>query len=98
MLTWLCRAAVRRIPGSLGRSSCVSVVITQRAQLRALPSTAATLWSFVAIAIFCLFQRHQSRRPEIPVGQPLPPTAPLTEICCAGWGYPPALLQDLGSG
>src|SRR6266851_4495286 len=35
-LTWLCCAAVRRIPGSLGKSRCASVVITQRAQLRSI--------------------------------------------------------------
>jgi hypothetical protein len=29
-------AAARRIPGSLGRSPCASVVITQRAQLRSI--------------------------------------------------------------
>src|SRR2546428_2770776 len=31
-LTWLCWAAVRRIPGSLARSPCARVVITQRPQ------------------------------------------------------------------
>src|SRR5262245_33845453 len=31
-LTWLCWAAVRRIPGSLERSPCARVVITQRPQ------------------------------------------------------------------
>src|SRR5438309_415406 len=31
-LTWLCWAAVRRIPGSLGRFPCARVVITQRPQ------------------------------------------------------------------
>src|SRR5947208_3460945 len=36
--TWLCCAAVRRIPESLGKLPCASVVITQRAQLRSILS------------------------------------------------------------
>src|SRR5258708_34615629 len=36
-LTWLCCALMRRLPGSLGRLPCASVVITHRAQLRSTP-------------------------------------------------------------
>ncbi len=43
-LTWLCWAAVRRIPGSLERSPCARVVITQRAQGPVIFSRTAVRW------------------------------------------------------